>query len=91
MRVEKFLKTIVDASCVIPYSEPTGLERLGKLGNMQPPLIEKALEIALKRRRLLSEIRDAIRANDRDLVFDLARKLTGLSDEECCRTDPRLN
>ena len=72
-------------------SEPIDLERLGKLGNMQSPLIEKALEIARKRRGLLSEMRDAIRANDRDLVFDLARKLTGLSDEECPRTNPRIN
>jgi hypothetical protein len=58
---------------------------------MQSPLIDKALEIAQKRRRLLSKMRDAIRANDRELVFELARKLTGLNDEECRRADPRLN
>lgn len=67
------------------------MERLGKLDNMQSSLIDKALEIARKRRGLLSEMRDAIRANDRELVFELARKLTGLNDEECRRTNPRLN
>jgi hypothetical protein len=36
-------------------------------------------------------MRDAIRANDRELVFELARKLTGLNDEECHRTNTRIN
>lgn len=54
-------------------------------------LIEKTLEIAEKRRAILSEMRDALRANDREAVFHLARKLTGLSDEECNRTDSRIN
>ena len=58
---------------------------------MQSQLIDKALEIARKRRRILAEMREAIRANDKDVVFDLARKLTGLSDEECNRTNPRIN
>lgn len=58
---------------------------------MQSQLIEKALDIARKRRRILAEMREAIRANDKDVVFDLARKLTGLSDEKCYRTDPRIN
>jgi hypothetical protein len=58
---------------------------------MQSQLIDKALKIAQKRRRILAQMRDAIRANDRDAVFDLARKLTGLSNEECHRTNPRIN
>ena len=58
---------------------------------MQSQLIDKALKIAKKRRRILAQMRDAIRANDRDAVFDLARKLTGLSNEECHRTNPRIN
>lgn len=58
---------------------------------MHSQLIDKALEIARKRRRILAEMRDAIRANDKDLVFGLARKLTGLSDEECHRTNSRIN
>jgi len=58
---------------------------------MQTELIEKTLEIARKRRRILSEMQTAIRANDKDQVFDLARKLTGLSHEECDRTNPRIN
>ena len=44
-----------------------------------------------KRRRILAEMRKAIRENDKDIVFDLACKLTGLSDEECHRTNPGIN
>jgi hypothetical protein len=58
---------------------------------MQSQLIDKTLEIARKRRRILAEMRDAIRANDKELVFGLARQLTGLSDEECHRTNSRIN
>ena len=58
---------------------------------MQSRLIDKALEIALERRKILTQMRDAIRANDKDLVFSLARKLTGLSDEECPRIDPGVH
>jgi hypothetical protein len=58
---------------------------------MQSQLIDKALDIARKRRMILAEMREAIRANDKDVVFGLARKLTGLSDEECHRTNPRIN
>ena len=58
---------------------------------MRNQLIEKALEIARKRRNILAEIHSAIRANDKDGVFELARKLTGLSNEECNRTNPRIN
>jgi len=58
---------------------------------MQSQLIDKTLEIARKRRRILGKMREAIRANNKDLVFDLARKLTGLTDEECHRTHPRIN
>ena len=58
---------------------------------MQTEMIDKALAIGKKRRAILSQIREAIRANDREAVFQLARNLTGLSDEECDRTDSRLN
>jgi hypothetical protein len=58
---------------------------------MQRQIIEKALEISRKRRRYLEDMRQAIQAGDKDSVFALARKLTGLSDEKCHRTDTRLN
>lgn len=58
---------------------------------MQRQLIEKALEISRKRRGYLDAMRKAIRLGDKDSVFELARKLTGLRDEESHRTDSRLN
>lgn len=58
---------------------------------MHSGLVEKVLEIAGKRRRILEEMRRAVRAGDKDAVFVLARKLTGLSNEKRHRTDPRLN
>jgi hypothetical protein len=54
-------------------------------------IIEKALEISRKRRGYLEEMRRAVQAGDKDSVFALAQKLTGLSNEECHRTDTRLN
>jgi hypothetical protein len=58
---------------------------------MQTRLIEQTLEIARKRRRILMEMQAAIRANDKDQVFALARELTGLSNEERHRTNSRIN
>jgi hypothetical protein len=58
---------------------------------MQRQIIEKALEISRKRRGYLDAMRKAIRSGDKDSVFELARKLTGLRDEERHRTDSRLN
>jgi hypothetical protein len=58
---------------------------------MQRQIIEKALEISRKRRGYLDAMRKAIRSGDKDSVFELARKLTGLRDEERNRTDSRLN
>jgi hypothetical protein len=58
---------------------------------MRSQIIEKALEISRKRRGYFEEMRLAIQAGDKDSVFALARKLTGLSDEKCHRTDTRLN
>jgi len=49
---------------------------------MHGKVLERALEISRKRRGYLESMRDAIRAGDKETVFDLARKLTGLSDEE---------
>jgi DNA invertase Pin-like site-specific DNA recombinase len=49
---------------------------------MQRQIIERALEISRKRRQYLDAMRKAIRTGDKDSVFELARKLTGLSDED---------
>ncbi len=58
---------------------------------MHSQLIEKALEISQKRKRLLEEMRKAVRVGDRETVFSLARKLTGQANEEKRnRTDPRV-
>lgn len=58
---------------------------------MQPQIIKRALDISRKRRGYLEAIRRAIRSGDKDMVFELAKKLTGVSDEERRRADPRLN
>jgi len=58
---------------------------------MPSQIVDKALEIARKRRQLLEQMREAIYANDRELVFELARKLTGVSGEECNRANSRIN
>jgi hypothetical protein len=58
---------------------------------MGAQVIEKVLEIARKRRGYLDAMRKAIHSGDKDSVFELARKLTGLSDEKRHRTDTRLN
>ena len=58
---------------------------------MSSQVIDKALEIAAKRRNILEKMREAILAKNRERVFELARRLTGLSDEECRRTNTRLN
>jgi hypothetical protein len=58
---------------------------------MQRQIIERALEISRKRRGYLNAMRKAIRSGDKDFVFELAKKLTGLSHEKCHRTDSRLN
>ncbi len=49
---------------------------------MHGQIIERALRISQKRRGYLEAMREAIRLGDKDSVFELARKLTGLSDEE---------
>ena len=54
-------------------------------------IIECALEISRKRRGYLEEMRKAIRSGDKESVFELAKKLTGTTDEKCDRTDSRLN
>ena len=59
---------------------------------MLNPLVERALQIAERRKRILADMCQAIRRGDKDTVFDLAKKLTGLTDEQKChRIDPRLN
>jgi len=55
-------------------------------------LVDKALEISRRRRRALAELREAVRAGDRERVFSLAKKLVGVTaDEKGDRTDPRVN
>lgn len=54
-------------------------------------MIERALEISRKRRVYLDAMRKAIRLGDKESVFELARKLTGLSGEKRHRTDPGVN
>lgn len=54
-------------------------------------IIEVALKIARKRRRLLDQMRAAVNESDKDAVFELARKLTGVANEECDRANPRIN
>ena len=61
-------------------------------GKMHPLIVQRALEISKKRRAYLDAMRRAIQDEDKDSVFELARKLTGLNnDEERHRTDPRIN
>ena len=54
-------------------------------------LMDKVLEISRRRRRALAELREAVRAGDKDKVFLLAQKLTGETDEKRDRADPRIN
>ncbi len=54
-------------------------------------LVDKALEISRKRRRALEQLREAVRAGDRDRVFSLARKLVGVTDEKRDRINSRVN
>ncbi len=58
---------------------------------MNTQLVNKALEISQKRRRVLAELREAVRAGNKDRVFSLAQKLIGVTDEKRNRTDPRVN
>ena len=58
---------------------------------MPPQVIERVLDISRKRRGYLDAMRKAIRLGDKDAVFELARKLTGLNDEKRHRTDTRIN
>jgi hypothetical protein len=58
---------------------------------MSDHLIEKLLAIAQKRRKVLEEMREAVRLGDKDRVFVLARKLTGSKDEKRHRVNPGLN
>ncbi|HEX4003472.1 MAG TPA: hypothetical protein VHX36_12550 [Candidatus Acidoferrales bacterium] len=58
---------------------------------MSDQLVEKLLEIAQKRREILEQMRQALRAGDTESVVRLAAKLTGMADEECHRTNPRIN
>ena len=54
-------------------------------------LVEKALEVSRKRRHALEQLREAVRAGDKDKVFSLAQKLIGVTDEKRDRTNPRVN
>jgi hypothetical protein len=65
--------------------------KAGVWSKMHRQVIEKVLEISRKRRGYLDEMRLAIRLGDKDSVFNIARKLTGLSDEKSHRTNTRFN
>lgn len=54
---------------------------------MDRRIIEQAVRISEKRRGYLEAMREAIRMGDKEAVFELARKLTGLSDEARNRTN----
>jgi hypothetical protein len=54
-------------------------------------LTKKLLDITQKRRQILLEMRRAVRAGDKDAVFALAQKLTGLSHEKRDRTHSSFN
>jgi hypothetical protein len=58
---------------------------------MAGDVVEKALEIARRRRNLLDEMRHAIRVGDKEAVFEVACKLVGVTNEERDRTCPRVN
>ena len=60
---------------------------------MPTALVEKAIEISRKRRDLLHKIREAVRANDKDSVFSLAKKLVGVTDgnQKRNRIDSHIN
>ncbi len=58
---------------------------------MTNQLVQIALEISEKRRQILARMRKAVRAEDKDAVFSLARKLTGLTDEQRRSSPARLN
>jgi hypothetical protein len=70
-------------------TEPTSEPEIR--GKMQPQIIEKALAIARKRRGYLEQMRTAVQAGDREAVFEVAKLLTGMVDEERHRIDPRIN
>jgi hypothetical protein len=61
------------------------------VGSRRATAMDKVIEIASKRRRILSEMRTAVQVGDREAVFNLAKKLTGLGDETSHRTDQSLN
>ena len=50
-------------------------------GTCSANTVNTVMRIAAKRRQILSEMRVAIGVGDRETVFNLAKKLTGLSDE----------
>lgn len=58
---------------------------------MTQELVERALEVSQKRRHLLEALRQALLSEDKEKVFALARRLTGLNDEESIRTGQSIN
>lgn len=45
-------------------------------------LVDALLEVAYKRQRIMDQLREAVKRNDRDAVFEAAAALVGLM-EEC--------
>ena len=58
---------------------------------MTRELVERALEISRKRQQILDQMRQAVRMGDKEAVFELACKLTGVTNEERPRTYTRVN
>ena len=55
-------------------------------------VVEAALEIARKRRDTLARLRAAVESGDNTKVFEIARELWGVeNDEESHRISPRVN
>ncbi len=58
---------------------------------MTRELVERALEISRKRQQVLDQMRQAVRRGDKEAVFELACKLTGVTNEERRRAHTRVN
>jgi hypothetical protein len=87
-RLGKHLDTWLQAECAESKGNARNQHLAPSVVSFYPPVIfRKVIEIASKRRRILSEMRTAIHVGDKEAVFNLAKKLTGLSDETGYRAD----
>jgi len=83
---------MADSSKIRAKAEPrVDVSTVPDSGMCNSAILDKAVEIAGKRREVLSDMRRAVQRDDRELVFALAKKLTGLSDETSHRADQSIN